>query len=142
MIFRRLSALAAEGLGAIISKDGEVLSRKCHATVRMLYAQVSVRHVRDACRFDTVRASQKVFCVSFPLLVEHVKAAASADVGTDTGLIFAELHLSLPLLAELRVFAARHRIHVPARAEFGAGTRGENPPHAPVFKSRGRKKTP
>ena len=79
MIFRRLSALAAEGLGAIISKDGEVLSRKCHATVRMLYAQVSVRHVRDACRFDTVRASQKVFCVSFPLLVEHVKAA-SADV--------------------------------------------------------------
>ena len=91
----------------------------------MLYAQVSVRHVRDACRFDTVRASQKVFCVSFPLLVEHVKAAASADVGTDTGLIFAELHLSLPLLTELRVFAARHRIHVPARAEFGAGTRGE-----------------
>jgi len=61
-----------------------VLSRKCHATVRMLYAQVSVRHVRDACRFDTVRASQKVFCVSFPLLVEHVKAAASADVGADT----------------------------------------------------------
>ena len=83
MIFRRLSALAAEGLGAIISKDGEVLSRKCHATVRMLYAQVSVRHVRDACRFDTVRASQKVFCVSFPLLVEHVKAA-SADVSYGT----------------------------------------------------------
>ena len=107
----------------------------------MLYAQVSVRHVRDACRFDTVRASQKVFCVSFPLLVEHVKAAASADVGTDTGLIFAELHLSLPLLTELRVFAARHRIHVPARAEFGAGTRGETT-HAPVSKSRGREKKP
>ena len=84
MIFRRLSALAAEGLGAIISKDGEVLSRKCHTTVRMLYAQVSVRHVRDACRFDTVRASQKVFCVSFPLLVEHVKAATSADVSYGT----------------------------------------------------------
>ena len=50
----------------------------------MLYAQVSVRHVRDACRFDTVRASQKVFCVSFPLLVEHVKAAASADVSYGT----------------------------------------------------------
>ena len=77
--------------------------------------------------------------MSFPLLVEHVKAAASADVGTDTGLIFAELHLSLPLLTELRVFAARHRIHVPARAEFGAGTRGETEATAPPLNREAEK---
>ena len=36
----RLRSLVAAGLGTIISKEGDVLTRQCHATVRMLYPQV------------------------------------------------------------------------------------------------------
>ena len=35
-----MRALVADGLGTIISREGEVLTRQCHATVRMLYPQV------------------------------------------------------------------------------------------------------
>ena len=36
----RMRALVADGLGAIISREGDVLTRQCHATVRLLYPQV------------------------------------------------------------------------------------------------------
>jgi len=56
----RMRALVADGLGFIVRKDGETLTRKCHATVRMLYPQ-------------------KTFCVCLPLLVEHAKAGDDAS---------------------------------------------------------------
>jgi hypothetical protein len=55
-----MRALAADGLGEIINKDGETLNRKSHATVRMLY-------------------QQKTFCVCLPLLVELAKAGNEAS---------------------------------------------------------------